>query len=138
LGGWRWRSRGCFASPAKLPLQDYSPYRGLHLRREHVGVVPHSAGHIDRFATTSLYAPRCTCLLRTRRPEANPASGLLRTHQVTEQVVGYQKMNVYSDAIISEDNLELPARDYITRAVRLEVPPQVHQKDTSIQRAPCE
>jgi hypothetical protein len=36
------RSRGRFATPADFPLHDCSPYRGLHVRREWVGVVHRS------------------------------------------------------------------------------------------------
>jgi hypothetical protein len=39
------RSRSRFATPADSPLQDCSPYRGKHVRRESVGVVQRSKEH---------------------------------------------------------------------------------------------
>jgi hypothetical protein len=42
ISGARRPRGGRFATPADSPLHDCSPYRGLHVRRESLGVVPHS------------------------------------------------------------------------------------------------
>jgi hypothetical protein len=48
--------RRSLATPADFPLQDSSPYRGLHVRRESLGLVPRSMTLFCRQILTSRFA----------------------------------------------------------------------------------
>jgi hypothetical protein len=60
--GWEMTSRGRFVTPADFPLQDCSPDRGMHVRREILGCVTRSRTILYRPVPNLDVATRNFCI----------------------------------------------------------------------------
>jgi hypothetical protein len=81
------RSRGRFATPADLPLQDCSPYRGLHVRRERLGGVHRSRAVFCRpVPNLSAMIRNCFIAVSWWHPRARPCQA--SAHPLTRASLG--------------------------------------------------
>jgi DEAD/DEAH box helicase domain-containing protein len=52
--------------------------------------------------------------------------------EVTEQVVGYRRKQLFTDTVLGEEQLDLPSRSFVTAALWFDVPPAIEE---SVRRA---